>query len=191
MVDYYDIAVNDIKYLINNLSIVDNNTAVLCEQVCEKLLKSVLEVECPASTGLLKSHNLQGIFMELSKYEIYLDIDLGKLARLQNVYFGCRYPNNSYYSISKDELNDYVDVTESTIIAVNNYRQLRGLSVVDISLLDRVNKERDYDDVINSYRMKYNLLDEDSWLSDYVRLVTLCKSTDNSVIAKFISDNFL
>ena len=63
--DYF-VAVNDLGFLKYNLaSEFYNQIAVNCQQVAEKLLKSVLDEVATGCESLLHSHNLRGIYDEV------------------------------------------------------------------------------------------------------------------------------
>lgn len=74
--DYYSIAVNDYQFLAAALHTrLYNQISVQCQQIAEKLLKSVAEEVCTVQVeDLLKSHNLkkicQSIHDELPSFQL-------------------------------------------------------------------------------------------------------------------------
>lgn len=183
--DYYDIAISDYKYLNNCRHILTNGTAVQCQQVVEKLLKSVLEIYGCEDTNLLHSRNLIYLYDKITDNYIELDLDVASLSRLKDIYFDGRYPGKNYIEMSEKQVKSCLQLTDSTILAVNKLRVDNGLNISEVTV------SIDTDNIFMLYRNKYNLKDETEWVNDYIRISKLCKSKDAKVISKYIKENFL
>lgn len=129
---YYEIAINDLGYLYATLQIPRyNNIASGAQQIAEKLLKSVAELEL-VDTKLLQSHNLKAINAELLNAGVDLGLEQGALSLLKDVYFEARYPGDNYVDVSRADCDEYLTTMYNVLVAVNKYRKAAGLSTVSV-----------------------------------------------------------
>lgn len=106
---YYAIACNDIAYLeaVGDTGYY-NQPAAICQQVVEKLLKSVIErlyIE-DNITDILRSHSLKTLGRALTSVLPTVDISIKDLAYLTNYYFDTRYPGPDYHIVSKEDFDE-------------------------------------------------------------------------------------
>lgn len=120
-VTYGNIARNDFMYLVNTeIFTVDylNPVSVSIQQVIEKLLKHVIDVELPKNEqvkNLLHTHKLRPLIICLrTHYPDIIDY-IGDIGVVDSVYFDTRYPGDSYYNITPYELNKCVEALNKTV----------------------------------------------------------------------------
>lgn len=187
-IDYYGIAIHDLEFLnINNFKI-NNNTAVLCQQVIEKLLKSLLELVIEDSDKpLLTSHNLVNIYNYIISKNINIQLNKGNLSLVKDVYFTGRYPGRDFVFYTEDDIDMYLDTVFETLNEVNRIRESYSLDTVKIYR----KQNNTYSKVFEQYRNKYNIIREEEWIVEYNRLAELCKSKSQDVVANYIENYFL
>lgn len=118
---YYDIAMNDFKYLQFAIEMKDkdfyNRNAILCEQVVEKLLKHIVQNFCFKEdyTGLLKGHNLVKLYKAIVDEEIEIKISKNMLRTLKDYYFDANYPGDNFILVDEDELNEAYEFTKEVV----------------------------------------------------------------------------
>lgn len=132
--DYYDIAVNDLKYLQCTINTpFYNNMAAGAQQVAEKMLKSVAELcDTQDDHKVMNGHNLRGIYQILKREGIDLNLNQGDLAVLKDVYYESRYPGDSFMNVTRDEFIDCLRIMYEVIREVNQFRVERELYTVEI-----------------------------------------------------------
>lgn len=104
--NYYDIACNDIKYLeaIGDVGYY-NQPAALCQQISEKLLKSLVENLYTGDdiVDVLRSHSLKTLARSIKSSLTSFTIDIKDLSYLTNFYFETRYPGPDYHLVTKTD----------------------------------------------------------------------------------------
>lgn len=131
--DYYAIACEDVKYLQLTLSSpYYNQISVQAQQVAEKMLKSVAERTCTDIEKLMISHNLRGLYDEISRNEPQFKLDRGKLSMLKDFYFDAKYPGNNFVTVSKQECQECLDTMYDVIYQTNLFRKRHNLETLDI-----------------------------------------------------------
>lgn len=132
--DYYDIAINDAEYLMITLGSKHyNNIAVNCQQIVEKLLKSVA-VNAVTDSKLMNSHNLRALYRALLDAGINLGLSMAELIVLKDYYFEARYPGDTFIDVTRDECVQCIDTVNATLRAVNVYRSGLGLTTKNLEL---------------------------------------------------------
>lgn len=122
--DYYSIAVNDYQFLAAALHTgLYNQISVQCQQIAEKLLKSVAEEVCTVQVeDLLKSHNLkkicQGIHNELPSFQL----DIRDMSYLKDFYFDAKYPGENFAIVTKQECEQCLSIMYDVFDNVNRVR---------------------------------------------------------------------
>lgn len=189
MNDYYSIAIDDMEFLVNtDTKGKYNQVSFHCHQVCEKLLKSILVLVDVDAKGLLNSHSLKTILRRLHNECVLINIDIRDMADLTDVYFETRYPGDEYYVVTESDFKRYLNLTKNVLSEVNLYRESLLLPTVELNLKSAL---VDCNDIFNSYRERYSIVDDDEWFDDLKRLSKLAKSSDLNILAKYILDNFL
>ena len=148
---YYEVACEDLRYLVAvaGLDFYNQNT-VQCQQVVEKLLKSVAELSCAEISGILNSHNLRAIYMEVKKAGVDIELDKHKLSTLKDYYFDARYPGDNYVDVSRDEFLESFDTVKDVFKAVNDFRTSKNLYTADIKVeIQTSNSALDYLNKVN------------------------------------------
>lgn len=118
---YYDIAMNDFKYLQFAIGMKDkdfyNRNAILCEQVVEKLLKHIVQNFCFKEdyTVLLKGKNLVKLYKAIVDEEIEIKISKDMLRTLKDYYFDANYPGDNFILVDEDELNEAYEFTKEVV----------------------------------------------------------------------------
>lgn len=131
--DYYDIAINDAEYLKITLGSKHyNNIAVNCQQIVEKLLKSVA-MNAITDSKLMNSHNLRALYRALLDVNINLRLSMAELIVLKD-YFEARNPGDTFIDVTRDECVQCIDTVNATLRAVNAYRNDLGLVTKDMEL---------------------------------------------------------
>lgn len=106
---YYAIACNDLAYLeaIGDTGYY-NQPSALCQQIVEKLLKSVIEQVYMEDniTEVLRSHSLKTLGRALQGALPSLHLNLKDLAYLTNYYFDTRYPGPDYHLVDKEDFEE-------------------------------------------------------------------------------------
>lgn len=112
---YYNVALDDLYYLeAREVEGYYNQPSALCQQVCEKLLKSLIaDYYVDENLELiLKSHSLKKLAFTVKSIISIAGFNIMELAFLSDFYFDARYPGP-----------DYVKVDEETYLQCN-YVQL-------------------------------------------------------------------
>ena len=140
---YYDIALNEYRYLQYNLginSLYNNPNAVLCQQVTEKMFKYILfELEPDACE--LRFNNLIKINIALKRNNVDLQCNDLELAYLTDFYFNARYPGDDYIDVSDEDLQKCVDIMEDIKYRVEIYLKYRKEEKLDnSSIIDKAIK---------------------------------------------------
>lgn len=106
---YYDIACNDIAYLeaIGDTGFY-NQPSAICQQVVEKLLKSVVEQFYYKEdlTELLRTYSLKTLGRAIKECLPSSKLNLKDLAYLTNYYFDTRYPGPDYHIVDKEDYEE-------------------------------------------------------------------------------------
>ena len=125
--DYYKIACNDMAYLQATLNTgLYNNIAVGCQQVAEKMLKSVAEVVCLNIGNLMNSHNLRAIYSEINRVEETFKLDKPSLAMLKDFYFDAKYPGDNFVVVDYETCAECLDILYDVIEQTNSFREHHG-----------------------------------------------------------------
>lgn len=139
---YLEIANEDYKYLLaQNTSGFNNQRAVLCQQICEKLLKHVL-VERGDMCDLLRTHKLQRIYSAVSD-EIRIDEKyMCALFMLSDFYIDARYPGDDWIDVSDDDMNTVLECTHALHAGVNAWvlNRAENISSGVTKLIEAANK---------------------------------------------------
>lgn len=139
--NYYSIAMNDYLYLSYTIELpFYNNIAIACQQIAEKLLKSVGEL-CAINNDVMNSHNLRRLNTDILHTGVDLQLDNRALSMLKDYYFEARYPGDEFVVVSKEECAECVDILNSVIEAVNRFRGEKGLPVEEIEIKTLKNKK--------------------------------------------------
>ena len=191
---YYEIALNNLDFLENSLT--DNHyndLGPMAEQIAEKMLKSVLILEVTVPDLVLKSHNLKNIYAKIKEAGIDLGLDKNSLSSLKDVYFDARYPGENYIDVNYEDCADYIKTMYDVVLAVNTYRESRGLPIRHVTpkQLNNGKSEDSIDNVFCEYRQAYNITSDESWLEELGRLFKLFNTTNMSTLAENIKDSFL
>ena len=134
--EYYSITYNDLLYLQATLHLpFYNNIAVNAQQVAEKVLKSVVEIVSPDAEGILKTHNLRGLYNEISKYLPTFELNQWKLSMLKDIYFDAKYPGDNFMEIDQKTCDECLSIMYDTIEAVNQFRAQEGLDIFTFNKL--------------------------------------------------------
>ena len=127
--NYYSIACNDYRYLLRNLdSDFYNNMAVACQQIVEKLLKSVLVHVNPNAKNLLNLHNLRQIYNAINVEEKFIKLNVGELSLL-NDYYELRYPGDNFTNVTHDEFKSAYEIVIDVFNEVNKWRVKHGFDI--------------------------------------------------------------
>lgn len=103
--NYFDIALNDLSYY--NTGSTDprynNKRAIECQQITEKMLKSIAE-HIVSSESELKTHNLRNLYKKIKGQISLEEISELYLATLTDYYFCARYPGDDFEIVSDDDM---------------------------------------------------------------------------------------
>lgn len=121
---YLSVAMNDYRYLnyVRN-SGYNNNIAVQCQQICEKLLKSIVEVTVNKVIPALKSHDLKMIYDAIPESEFRSSVDRFKLSFLKDFYFSARYPGDNFVVVTDEDLQVCLDITDTLYTEVISWHE--------------------------------------------------------------------
>ena len=98
-----------------------NHTVVLCQQACEKLLKSIIELTVDNCKSLLHSHNLRKLFDEVEGCISLPEEMIFYLGTLSDFYIDTRYPGDNYIKVTERDLNMSVKITEHLLNEVTRW----------------------------------------------------------------------
>ena len=122
---------SDLLYLQYTLgSDLYNQMAVICQQISEKLLKSVAELVV-VDEKIIKSHNLRQINSAILLGGIDLELDQSDLAYLKDFYFDARYPGDNFVEVSRDDITKCLEIMYDVVRAVTRFRKDKGLNCED------------------------------------------------------------
>ena len=135
--DYYEIAINNLRYLEVTLHTpYYNEISVGAQQVVEKMLKSVLEQLVPATDAgkdkLMHSHNLRALYDKIHELDSTFNLDRRGLSMLKDYYYDAKYPGDSFITVTKDECTENVEIMYDAVDAVNAFRKRNGLEVIGV-----------------------------------------------------------
>lgn len=120
--NYYDIAINELGYLQLQIDSEYYNVMIIsCQQVSEKLLKSVAEL-CVSDEKIFKSHNLRQINTAICSNGIDLQLDDLELAYLKDFYFDAGYPGDNFVEVKKYEFIKALKIMYRVVNAANKFR---------------------------------------------------------------------
>lgn len=127
---YLSIAINDYDYLQATRSFPHyNNIAVNCQQVCEKLLKAVIEKVNPNASSELQTHNLKRLYDRVSEYiTISREYELA-LSTISDFYKDARHPGDDFVNVSKKDVELCLDVTDELYGVVTEWFRSRYTQV--------------------------------------------------------------
>lgn len=135
--NYLSIANNDYLYVTKHRDPeFRNNSVALCEQVIEKLFKSIIEKVVVDNESLLRGHNLKRLYDSISS-----EISLDKEARLYllaitDFYFDARYPGDDFVNVSKEDEVECFRVMEEVYKIVNEWHSRNSNSVLDSVIVE-------------------------------------------------------
>ncbi len=125
--NYYDIACNDIKYLeaIGDVGYY-NQPSALCQQISEKLLKSLVENLYTGDdiVDILRSHSLKTLARAIKSDIESFKVDIKDLSFLTNYYFDTRYPGPDYHIVSKEDFLECIRILYDIKKEVDRIRKL-------------------------------------------------------------------
>lgn len=104
---YLGIARNDMEYLSGGIEYhrrYGNNFTPQCQQICEKYLKSVVEVSC-SDVRLLRTRDLENLWRALQDVGINIDGNPCELAWLKEQYFKARYSGDDYIIVTEADID--------------------------------------------------------------------------------------
>lgn len=135
--NYYDIAINDLRYLeIGIHSEFYNNLSVSAQQVAEKMLKSVLNELVsslePDVKNLLQSHNLRTIYDKIHSIDKSYILDRNALSTLKDYYFDAKYPGENFITVTEKECYENLSIMYSVVEATNTFRKKNGLTIYEV-----------------------------------------------------------
>lgn len=136
MVTYYEIAIEDLRYLMHAAKFpLYNNTVILAQQVAEKLLKSVAEqIIAQDAEKILKSHNLrvlaERIDENLPDCEKF-NLDSRDMVFLRDFYFEAKYPGDNYIAVSRTECQVALNIMHNVVDKVNTFRRTHHFEIVE------------------------------------------------------------
>ena len=135
--DYYEIAINNLRYLEVTLHTqYYNDISIGAQQVVEKLLKSVLEQLAPSTDDsvdkLMHSHNLRAIYDKSHAIESAFNLDRRALSMLKDYYFDAKYPGDSFVTVTKEECTENIGIMYDVIEEVNRFRKCNNLPVIEV-----------------------------------------------------------
>lgn len=131
--DYYYIAMNDLLYLQSTLNYPGyNQISVQCEQITEKLLKSVATYTCTKEVeSILKSHSLKKIYLAIKTEYKDLELNVRELAYLTDFYFDAKYPGDDFVTVDKESCLLCLNILYDTLEEVNRFRQNLQLESIE------------------------------------------------------------
>lgn len=126
--DYYSIAVNDYLFLEAALHTgLYNQITVQCQQIAEKLLKSVAEEVCTIQVeDLLKSHNLKKIYLGINSEFSSFQLDTRNMSYLKDFYFDAKYPGENFSVVTRQECELCLSIMYDVFDKVNNFRHMHA-----------------------------------------------------------------
>jgi len=136
---YYDIAVNDYKFLSHNIHQgFYNNTLPLIQQIAEKLLKSILyDYELiDKDDNILSSHKLNKIYLKIkSVLDLPYKLDEKNLVWFTDFYFEYRYPGDDFIETNQEQEDNALAILENIFEFVN---QIRKNNIIDNPDIDDI-----------------------------------------------------
>lgn len=127
---YYDIAYNDYLFVRNNIGNgFYNNTLPILQQVCEKLLKSVIidfDLVTDQTERIMKTHRIDRLYEAIEEnlpIPLPFELNTESLAWLTNFYFDCRYPGDSFIIATQKHEEKAFKLAERVLEFTNLLRQ--------------------------------------------------------------------
>lgn len=123
--DYYDIAIEDLRYLQHSMSYPGYNQIVVqSQQIAEKLLKSVVEKVCLDNLEeLLKTHNLKKILSAINVEEEFLKLVELEMGYLKDFYFEAKYPGENFMVVTPVQCERCLNIMYNILDEVNRFRE--------------------------------------------------------------------
>lgn len=188
---YYEIGMDDLKYLTDTLaSKAYNNLCFNVQQVCEKMIKSVLELEDPTAKKLLNTHDIKHINRRLESLD-KLHFDDAIITEINDIYYEVRYPGAEYLSMNEKMTVKYMQMMYDIVSSVNTYRLSKGLPIVSYTEKYFETDCNSLENVLNVYFIKYNIKSVTEKINELKRLKELSGTDDSDELTKFIKENFL
>lgn len=133
--DYFKLASNELDYYRASpkSSTFNNIRSVQCQQICEKLLKSVVQ-DFTSDESYLRTHKLKRIYDKICD-NITLQIsDVRALSMISEFYFDAIYPGDDFIEVSDGDMLLTEKITEELFKVVSVYHSNKN-STSDISKL--------------------------------------------------------
>lgn len=128
---YYEIAMSDLLYIQHGLDLdLYNQMSILCQQISEKLLKSVAELVI-VDEKILKTHNLKQINSAILLSGVELGLYQPDLAYLKDFYFDAGCPGDNFIEVSRDDITKCLEIMYDVVKAVTRFRKDKGLHCED------------------------------------------------------------
>lgn len=133
---YFKLASNELDYFKTSSrdSSFNNMRAVQCQQICEKLLKSVIQ-DFTNDESYLRTHKLKKIYDKVSEY-ISLNVsDTRALSMISEFYFDARYPGDDFIEVSDEDMELTEKITIELFNEVSSYHNNKSDRSSNISKL--------------------------------------------------------
>lgn len=130
---YLSIVRNDLLYLNESLKYTrqfGNSITPLCQQVCEKYLKSIVELVSD-DESLLRTHSLSKIYDDLKTRGVCINADKYELSWLTNQYFDARYPGDNFVIVSSEDVDKAEDIVRRVVDSSEEWWSSYGSNIED------------------------------------------------------------
>ncbi len=126
--NYYSIAKNDLEYIeeVALKSKYYNQTTVQCQQAGEKFLKYIVETYCLDAEKeivieCLKTHNIRKLIRFIEEQLPDFSINSKQAYLLQGYYYETRYPGDSFFTATKEDVEICYQAVKIIEQAVQTY----------------------------------------------------------------------
>lgn len=127
--DYYSIACRDLRYLQFTIGLpFYNNIIFQCEQIIEKLLKSVIELY-DTHSFLLYSSNIVQLKDEVISYIGNIGLNTKDAQIITKYVNNTRYPGENYIIVNKEDCTKALKLCYLLLNEINIFRQKKGLEI--------------------------------------------------------------
>ena len=115
-INYLDLAENDYQFLVVDYESgrVGNILCSSAQNICERYLKHVIDVECTTvdTTHVLHSHSLKTLRNFIKANVTDFECDWSKVMQADGYYFSARYPGDDAFMVTKEDVDECWDAVK-------------------------------------------------------------------------------
>lgn len=120
---YYDLADEDMKYLISNYQLGQRFSAMtsLASNIIERYLKHILQEFCTVSSDVLRTHSLNKLLNVLQEELPDFKLDKSIVLKANGFYFNTHYPGDDAFLANEEDVENTYEAAVYTKQKVDEF----------------------------------------------------------------------